>query len=227
MVIRQNYDAIKKKYAALGKGTVRLTQSTLILIQDISASKDTYSFPVLDSDQRTAVDPNEIRLNQNDEFIVNDLGFYLGASVSGEGVSSKRLLTYCPTELDGSYVATENAYNGRLEILVNKISFVDKWDLRKHLYVPRTQYASSSVGIPNATQPSIDFSKDGMFPVQPNITLSGAKKNDVIITLPAAVPTSTGLWTVPAAPVEQTLLINEFWLIFRGLLGQNASKFQD
>jgi len=228
MILRQNYAAIKAKYKKIGKNNVRLTQSTLILIQDINASRDSYTFPVLESDTKAVVKPEEIRLNINDEFIANEIGFYIGANVTVAGTTkkSKRLFTYAPVELSSDYMKTENAYTGQLQILVNKISFVEKWDMKKHNFIPRTQFGISSVAIPVATQASIDFSANGMYPLQPNITISGAKKNDIIYSLPAAVAPSTGTWTTPDA-AEQIMAIAEFWLVFRGLLGQNASKFQD
>lgn len=229
MILRQNYTAIKKKYNEIGKKNVRLTQSTIILIQDISAARDSYKFPILESDQSGTAKPEEIRLNINDEFIANEIGFYLGAEVTVEGTTlkSKRLLTYAPVELNSDYMKTENAYTGQLQILVNKINFVEKWDLKKHNYIPRTQFQNSSVGIPSATQPSINFAEHGMFPLQPNITFSGAKKNDIIMTLPEAVAPSSSLFITPNAPTEQTVAIKQFWFVFRGLLGQNASAFQD
>jgi len=232
MILRQNYQAIKEKYGKLGKNNVRLTQSTLILIQDIQATKDTYTFPVLESDTKNTVKIEEQRLNINDEFISNEIGFYLGGDVTVEtgganAFLAKRLYTYAPVELNSDFGFSEGVYAGHLQILVNKVSFLEKWDLKKHNYIPRTQFADASVGIPNATQASINFAEHGMYPLQPNITLSGSKKNDLIISLPRAIRASGSNWLTPNAPTTQALTISQMWLVFRGLLGQNASKFQD
>lgn len=227
MILRQNYNAIKAKYKKEGKGDVRLTQSTLILIQTVSSAKDTYLFPILENDTKSAIQPEEIRLNMNDEFIANQIGFYVGAdvTVSGTSKASKRLFTYAPVELSSAYMGIEDVWNGQLSILVNKIQFLDHWDLKKHNIVTQTQYKNSSVGLPYATQANINFKMDGTYPLQPMITLSGAKKNTIEIDLPHAVSASSADWTGPDA-AAQTVNMNKLYLIFRGLLAQNASKFQ-
>jgi len=226
--IRANYKAIYLKYKKIGKGKVRLTQSSLILIQLIDPKVASYTFPVLETDStKGLILPGEIRLNVNDEFISYETGYYLGANILNVATEvGKFLLTYAPIELHSSFVGVAGAYQGTLSILVNKISRLERWDLKKHNFVPRTQFQNNSVGFPLATQPSIDFSDDGMFPMQPMLTLSGAKKNNIVIDLEAAIlDTTTGDWTPPNL-VPLTIQVKELHLIFRGMLAQNAAKFQ-
>jgi len=227
MILRQNYAAIKAKYKKIGKAQVRLTQSTIILIQNIVAAKNAYTFPILENDTATAIQAQEIRLNINDEFIAGEIAFYLGADVTDAAspAITKRLLTYAPDELNVAARVLDDVYNGNLQIQVNKISFLEKWDMKKHNCFTQTQFQSTSAGIPGATLPNINFANDGTYPLQPMLTLSGAKKNDIIISLPVGIAPAVIAWTAPLGG-PQSMNINNLWLVFRGLLGQNASKFQ-
>lgn len=235
--IRSSYKVILAKYKKIKKGNVRLTQSSLLLIQPIDPAKDNYKFPVLESDNAIAPQPEEIRLNQNDEFISYEVGYYLlldktVAVPAANTPAGKEYLTYAPAELDFTFSTMSRAWDGYLQILVNKISRLEKWDLKKHYMTPWTQYKSTSLGLPYSTLPSIDFSKDGIKAMQPMLTLSGAKKNDIIVQLlNGAVPnTAAGGLVVPssAEPFLQTITIKatRLSLFFRGMLAQNASKFQ-
>lgn len=225
--IRNSYKVIYAKYKKLGKKNVRLTQSSLLLVQPISASTDTYTFPVLETDTAIAPQPEEIRLNQNDEFIAYDLGYYVMASMERNDVDAGRFfLTYAPMELHGSFAFIQGAWLGKIEILVNKISRLENWDVKKHNIIPRTQFQNSIVAIPTATQPSIRYDEDGMFPMQPMLTLSGAKKNTISLDLVAAISaTATGDWSLPDTTAI-TFQANKLALLFRGMLAQNAAKFQ-
>jgi hypothetical protein len=233
--IRSSFVLIAKKYKERGKGAVRLTQSSLILAQAIDPKKSDYKFPVLTTDNAVAPLPFEIRLDINDEFISYDLGYYLVADKVVARDASPAIVSqpaghfffpYAPDELNASMALLEDGWLGTLDILVNKISRLTKWDLKKHNFIPRTQFRSNSVALPGATQPSLDYSDHGTFPMQPMLTLSGAKKNDILISLVTAIPnTSTGTWTLPDTG---TVIFNVKYLslIFRGMLAQNAAKFQ-
>lgn len=229
--IRNSYRVIKKKYDKIGKGNVRLTQSSLILMILIDATKDTYKFPVLESDNQTATFPEEIRLNINDEFVSYEVGFYIVAQTSLEGVADIeegiQYWTYAPMELSAVFVGLQRTWNSLLQILVNKISRLEKWDLKKHNFVPRTQFQNTSAGIPTATQPSLAYREDGMFPMQPMVTLSGAKKNDIVITLSggSVAPSGVVTWTPPVGGVIN-YNVTKLAMIFRGMLAQNGAKFQ-
>jgi len=222
---RQSFKAIKQRYKRVGKRNVRLTQSTLFLIQAITATKAVYKFLVLESD--TPVLPTEIRLNQNDEFISYEVGYYvLGDILDAVGLAvGTHHHSYAAMELDASFATLTGAWRGTLQILVNKISRLENWDMKKHNYISRTQWASDMTA-QNATQPSIDFDDDGDTIMQPMLTLSGAKKNDVIISLDAAIlPTASGAW-VSQDGDTLTITATQLALYFRGMLAQNASNFQ-
>jgi len=225
--IKTDYKKMRRKARKDGirMGKVRLTQSTLILIQAISASQTTYKFLTLESN--TPVLPAEVRLNQNDEFIIYELGYYvLGDIINAGGVAvGTHHHSYAPMELDGSFAQLTGAWRGTLQMIINKISYMENWDIKKHNCITRTQFVNfSPVG--GAMQPSTEFEDNGTLPMQPMITLSGAKKNDVVITLDSAItPASAGAWTVDDGDVL-TISATQLALYFRGMLAQNASKFQ-
>ena len=64
-----------------------------------------------------------------------------------------------------------------------------------------------------------------MFPVEPTITLSGAKKNQLTLQLPTAINTATVGFTDDAGNVVN-YRINRVSLLMRGLNAQNGATFQ-
>jgi hypothetical protein len=229
---RINYGVIATKYRALGKGNVRLTQSSLFLRKPIDATKTVYNFDVLEN-QTQSLQADEIRLNINDEFITTQMGLYLtGTIATRDGVVTQlgglRLFTNVLEQQN--IVQASNLipfYDGDLKIAVNNIVYMEKWDTRKHYVSTRTQLGSSSAvtTINNASWDSNTFAKDGMYSVEPMITLSGAKKNDITLRLPSAI--SNGAFDyVDSKGNLFTITINGIALLLRGLNAQNAASFQ-
>lgn len=233
--MRSNFIKIKEQYNKFGKGSVRLTQSSLFLLQDIKPTQAAYTFPVLENETAT-LDAHEIRLNMNDEFIATGLGLYLVAKAvkKTEGgdvpLAGLFLMTYPNLEQVADAGKSQPIYDGSIKIAVNNIVYVEKWDTRKHRFTPRTQWASQilaggAVTQSPATIPSNDFAKDAMYPVQPMVTFSGAKKNEVTLILPEAADGFTWLTTTNAGEtIEYT--VAKIGLMLRGYNGQNAAKFQ-
>jgi len=229
---RINFANIISKYNKIGKGNVRLTQSTLILTKPIVPTVATYNFDVLET-QTATLQNDEIRLNLNDEFIVTTMGVYLQAEVSTEkgGLTingGKTLFTYVPLENSATLISLNDLYNGALQIAVNNIVYLDKWDTKKHECRPRTQYANASTvtTILQTTLASSEFSKNAMFPVEPLLTLSGAKKNNIQLALPNAISgTSFNLVTDDGSIARYTF--NRIALVMRGLNAQNGASFQN
>lgn len=226
---RASFAIIRKKYKNIGKGNVRLTQSSLVLIQALVATQTVYNFLVLESDQPLLA--GEKRLNQNDEFISYDVGYFAEGDEQVGGVpipTAIRRLCYPPTELNSTFEQLQGIWRGFLSISINKINRLENWDLQRHLATPRSQFvnAAPAAGIPSAGQPSTDYSKDGFYGMQPMVTLSGAKKNEIKVTLDQAVGLgSAGAWTSADGTVID-VTATRLVLMFRGLLAQNASKFQ-
>ncbi len=224
---RIDFNIIKKAYKERGVNNVRLTQSSLLLIQEINPNSTSINFDVLDSQVQNLL-PQEIRLNINDEFIVSEVGVYLYGNIgSGDPVSEQPImLPYAPYETDANFLSVAPLYDGQMKIGVNNIIYVEKWDLRKHCLVPRTQYDSFDAGLTvAASQPSINYQNDGMFGTDPMVTLSGAKKNEISISLPQALKVATGTW-ITGGDTTVTITIDKVALFLRGLNAQNAAKFQ-
>lgn len=222
---RVNYELIRNKYRANGKGNVRLTQSSLFLTKDIDATKSNYSFDVLENQTQT-IAPDEIRLNINDEFILTHLGVYLyGTWDVGQQKQGFQLLSYSPVELSDDALKTKNLYAGQLKIAVNNIVYLEKWDTRKHEKVTRTQFANQLAGTNNATMPSNDFYDDSMIALSPMITLSGSKKNAIEIQLPFAISPANLTWT-NGAGTNVAVNITRIAVRMYGLNAQNGAKFQ-
>ncbi|NDG65267.1 MAG: hypothetical protein EBY29_17690, partial [Planctomycetes bacterium] len=70
-----------------------------------------------------------------------------------------------------------------------------------------------------------NLAKDGMFSLEPMITLSGAKKNDLVLQIPAAITAGTFAWT-DYSGMAQTINIDRVGLLMRGFNAQNGATFQ-
>jgi hypothetical protein len=222
---RINYKVILDQYKKNGKGNVRLTQSSLYLTKPISATQTSYNFDVLETQSATLVE-NEIRLNLNDEFIVTQIGFYLQASVTDSlGANLGRvLLTHPQTQVEAGLGTLNNFYQGAFQIAVNNVIYLDKWDTQKHKFVPRTQYGNFATPT-QAQNDSIDFSRNSMYSVEPLVTLSGAKKNDLKLQLPSAITGGDFIITQDDTRTS-TYTIDRVCILLRGLNAQNGASFQ-
>jgi hypothetical protein len=232
MAKRVNFSLIKSKYNSIGKSNVRLTQSSLFLTQDIDATKSTYDFDVLENQTATLTN-DQIRLNINDEFVVTHFGVYLygtwtaqtGAEPPVKIGTGTQLLTYSPLELDAECIVTKNLYAGQLKIAVNNVVYLEKWDLRKCEYVPRTQFNTQLAGTNVASMASNDFSDNALIAFEPMLTLSGAKKNDISIRLPQSISPSTITWKDQKGNTI-SMAITKIGVRMLGLNAQNGAKFQ-
>ena len=195
------------------------------MTKPISATRTTYDFDVLETQSATLVE-NEIRLNLNDEFIITTMGFYLQATATDTmGAALGRvLLTNIPTQVNASLGTLNNYYQGAFSIAVNNVIYLDKWDTQKHKFVPRTQYGNFATPT-QAVNDSIDFSRNSMYPVEPLITLSGAKKNDLKLQLATSITGGT-FSTKDDAGNTTNYSIDRVALILRGLNAQNGASFQ-
>lgn len=226
---RVNFNQIFAKYKMLGKSNVRLTQSSIYLTKPINPNVTTYSFDVLET-QTATLQNDELRVNINDEFYLTTLGLYLVATATtrteiGGELSTEVLLTYSPVENSATLISVEDFYRGSLQLSVNNVVYLDKWDTAKHKFVPRTQFTNFSLGQLQASIPSLEYSKNAMFPIEPILQISGAKKNTIQVVLPNAISTGTfDVKTDDGTDIRYT--INKVALLGRGLNAQNGSVFQ-
>jgi len=227
MIGRINFEGLYNKYAQLGKPNVRLTQSSLFLTKPISTTTTSYSFDVLET-QTATLQPDELRVNINDEFYITHLGIYLVAEVTSGAVRTSKLLTYAPIEQDAAVGNLGELYNGSLQIGVNNVVYLDKFDTRKFEFVPQTQFNSNS-GVPGAPACTIaqeNLSLNNMFPIEPMLQLSGAKKNTIVLNLANAITSGQSFTVQSNAGATSTYTITRIGILARGLNAQNGSVFQ-
>lgn len=232
MASRVNFAKILSKYKETGKGNVRLTPSSLYLSKAISASQTVYNFDVLET-QNATLQNKEIRLNLNDEFIITSIGVYIEATlidVTNSLTYGSRLLTYAPFELKSTLAGVNPLWNGQLSISVNNVVFLDKFDTGKCQRIPNTLYqpfqaATAAIAQVQAGQAGNDFEKDGMVDIEPMLTLSGAKKNNITLTLPSAIPAISAV-TMLTASGSVSLTPSRVVVVARGLNAQNGASFQ-
>ncbi len=230
MASRINYATIIAKYQKVNKGNVRLTQSSLFLSKPISATTTVYNFDVLESQTQT-LQGDEIRLNLNDEYVVTQIGFYLQASILDamkQPTGAKILLTYAPFEQNSVEASkVNNFYNGAFQISVNNIVYLDKYDTMKSKYIPQTQFANyiALTGTPS-TQPMMNLASDGLYNTEPLLTLSGAKKNALTLTLPSAI-SPAAFEITDNKGVNYTVSVDRVVARFEGLNAQNGASFQN
>jgi hypothetical protein len=230
---RKDFSIIKKQFKEIGKGNVRLTQSSLILLQSISPTKSVYNFPVLENDNATGILPQEIRLNQNDEFTITQLGIYAVGTVQTGTVIPARTYkgliytTHANYNTDsGAATLLQPLWNGFLKIAVNNIVYVDKFDTIKSNQVQRVQLNTWNAAETNgSTLNSIAMESDGMNQLAPTIQLSGAKKNEITVILDQAATPGVFNWTNNEG-TSLDLKIDYIGVVMRGLLGQNSASFQ-
>lgn len=224
---RENFKIINAGYVARGKANVRLTQSSLFLTKDIDPTKSSYIFDVLETQNSTLL-PDEIRLNINDEFTCTDMALYLYGEQNTNGRNTAKgtqLLTYAPIELNGDALSLAPLYKGTFKAAVNNIVYLEKWDIRKHLIIPRTELAGFVTGTNIGTQPALDYATDAMIEMAPMLTLSGAKKNELSINLPDAMsPVNLQFLDQQGNAVNWN--ITRIALRLFGLNAQNAALFQ-
>ena len=189
-----------------------LTYSTLRLELPISATVTEMIFPVLDgvvAPGAASQFPNEIRLQQNDNFHIDTCFIGMTQLVAATD-TNYRIKTY-PNEVElGAANVNDyfNFYNGRMKINVNQVDVLTNWDVEKHLVIPQTQRLSVAA---NTNRDQYDAQADGVVEMRPSIMLSGAYTNTVTINLNAAVATALAGGLTRAV------------IIFRGLRAQNAA----
>ena len=216
---RNNFDIIKKGYAAQPKSlSPRLTEGTLFLVQSISANKSQYVFDPLENASQRA---DELRLNINDEFTITQFGVFLYGTVQDQANASttSQLLTEIPFELlaVGQSLKAGNLFAGAVDILVNNIKYVEKYDIRK---CNMAQFGR----LTTQGNTGFNFATDGMDDLAPMVTLSGAKKNQINVNLPDSMASFT--FDVVGATQTMTYTIDKIAVLMRGLNAQNAAKFQ-
>lgn len=225
-ISRTNVHLIKKKYQALGKGNVRLTQSTLRLIRDIDPTKSSYVFPVLEN-ETTQVFADEIRLAITDEFTITSMGIYLKGTLSeSEGKATQPYyFTWAPVQNSIKHAVSAGLYDGLFRLGVNNINYIEKWAVKNHEYTPAFSQFQSFITPTSAQQPSSRYLNDAKVPFSPLVSISGAKKQEISISLPKAIDQSISSFVDNQGKTIE-VAIKQIAVVFDGMLAQNSARFQ-
>ncbi len=221
------YDRIRKAYERLGKGKVRLTQSDLVLTQALDATTKSYNFDVLTNEGTVAQEEN--RLNITDEFVVLEIGLFLFARYGVAPIDTTKpyaLLTAPITNIAAAQAGYGPLWNGNLKFEVNNVVWLEKWNTQRHYVQPRQQADTQVAGTVAAHVPNSNLRHEGFYPNTPSITLSGAKKNDISLSLNNPMAAAGTIAVTDQSATTLTYSVSKIALVLRGFLAQNAAKFQ-
>ena len=202
------------KRNGINPGRAVLSQSYLRLEAPLTTTQGTYTFDILVNENTNPNYSTQAKLSLQDVFLASSIGVFMyiphSASISEP---AGRLYSY-PDPATAAFGATTSVdsyglYNGYLSYTVNQRTIVTGWDLTRHLDVPIAQTGTTPTGSGEIVN-SINYANGGFFAVEPNLYISGSKKNILQITLPAA------LATVKAN--------SRVVVIMRGLLAQNITS---
>lgn len=216
------YDNAKKAMvnAGIRPANAVLTQSFLRFEVGLISGQTSYKFDVLTNEQTNFNYNTQQKLNLQDAFICAELGFFLAVPSSNTDTTF-RLYTYNNiTILTAANAANYMAlYHGQMTLTVNQKTVITNWDLSRHYKVPSSQqnvinatYASTVAPAILRGHDELDLAKDGFYPVEPNLVLSGAAKNDFSINLPPG--------GIPTAVTANSRLV----CVMRGILAQNVTS---
>lgn len=209
---RLSFQNAKAAMLRAGKSTAGavLSQSYLRLEVALATGVTQYKFDVLVNENASgsANFPTVNKLNLQDSFYVSQLGFFVAAP-SAVGNTEFPLLTYPNTTIfttAGAANALYTLYNGYMSMTINQRVVVPFWNLNRHMVINQTQQNTTA-----GTRDQVNLGQDGFYPMEPNVVISGDKKNDLTVTLPA------GLAAVQATGARLVCVMN-------GILAQNVTS---
>lgn len=196
----------------------KLTQSDLVLEQQISTTASNYQFAVLvnDNGPGNTLFNTEIRLNQQDSLIVGAWGFFIAEPASATDTTMiwhtyPNPLVFAAAGPPTESASLETLYNSYSRITVNNDVVFPVWHMSRNRLVPQTQKNTAATAAGSFAYDQIDLSSDGFFPTEPNLVVIGSKKTRIDLILPAAIAT---LGAAGFTRMRQH---------FRGLLAQNST----
>ena len=202
------------KRNGINPGRAVLSQSYLRLEAPLTTTQAQYTFDILVNENTNPNYSTQAKLSLQDVFLASSIGVFMYVPHSAAvNEPAGRLYSY-PDPATAAFGTTTSAdsyglYNGYLSYTVNQRTIVTGWDLTRHLDVPISQTGTTPAGSGEIVN-SINYANGGFFAVEPNLYISGSKKNILQITLPAA------LATVKAN--------SRVVVIMRGLLAQNITS---
>jgi hypothetical protein len=176
---------------AYGPGAVKkfvLTMSTLRLEQPIVAGLNQYTFPVLTFDNQVAAPfATEIRLKQQDTFIVSHMMYYIATPATAVDTAFLPLTYESPFLTGVNAIPMRALWSGDIVMTLGNYKYLYNWDLMRHYYAPQTQQ-TAALGAASPTDQK-RLVEDGFCPVEPTIALVGTEDNLIQVNLDAAPAT--------------------------------------
>ena len=199
--------------SGLSPTATKLTQSDIVLEQQLFVNITNYTFPVLNNVQAPSgsLFNTEIRLTQQDSLIVGAWGFFLlePSSASDATFVPHTYPNPAVFSTGGEAAALMTCYNSPCQVKVNNDVVYPVWHLSRNYLVPQSQKVAAAANQNGIGNDQIDLSSDGFFPVEPNLVLVGSKGYVVTMNLVAALA-AVGSFT--RARIH-----------YRGLLAQNST----
>jgi hypothetical protein len=164
----------------------KLTQSDLQLEQALVANVNQYNFPVMVNQQSAGTTQfnTEIRLNIQDTFLPQYIGFYIIPAQGSATDTTWRPLTWANPAILTNATQMNAIYNGTLKIAVNNTNYITQWKLSRHMYLGQTQQtAALGAGSP---ADEFDGGESTFYPMQPYVIISGSSNMEININLPVA-----------------------------------------
>ncbi len=209
-------DSARARYNAIQRPGVITTPGYLRLEASLQGTQTNIRFNVLTNEGGSQT-VNERRLNLVDNFAVTHLGIFVykigAASPTAAQMAAARLRTNDNALVFTAASESDNIhalYNGNLKVTINSTVYVEALDLMRFYRVGEAQKGVGPAVI--TTEDQWSAPNWGMSELTPGFELSGAGKNDISISLPAAVDTSG------------TSSVNYVVCYMRGFLLQNASR---
>lgn len=228
--LRKDFENLQAKFK--GKN---IAASSLFFTADIDSQKQSYLFSVLENDAKLPQKPDEIRLNQNDVFVFNQIAVGFVADLQIIGASNlpefgrSVFLQKVPYVVNQANLRAYKLFAGQLKVTINNYVFFEKYDLRDFDNSQAEDQFNQTANILTNHSDILQFkthARPVTQPVQPMIAMSGAKKNDFEIQLPSALdPFAFSVYTDPILPYIN-FDVKRIGILLRGFLIQNAAKFQ-
>jgi hypothetical protein len=191
----------------------KLTQSDIVLEQQLFTNITNYTFPVLNNVQAPSgsLFNTEIRLTQQDSLIVGAWGFFLcePSSLLDATFTPKTYPNPATFVTAGEALALQTVYNSSCQVKVNNDVVFPVWHLSRNFLVPFAQKVAAATNQNGIGNDMIDLSSDGFFPTEPNLVLVGSKGYVITMNLVAAL--------AAVGPFTRARIH------YRGLLAQNST----
>ena len=203
------------KSAGVDSHAAGLTDSTLRLEQQLTATKSQYTFAVLTNNNgpSNTLFNTEIRLNQQDSFIAYALNFYLGEPSSATDTTYIDYTYPSPSVFvtGTEAVQLETIYKSQIKVTINNVVKIPTLHMGRFYFVPQSQKVAAAANQNGIAADQRDGSTDGAMLLTGLLTFIGSKNNLIEMFLPASI-TAGNIGAFTRSIME-----------WRGLLAQNST----